>query len=281
MDFTRSSLAAVLVLVSSTVFAQHTSSSHTSSSSSSASHTSSPSVAATHSGPASPAMHTSSPAATSHSAPATTVVKVDSNNDAEPARKIVTPVETRDPKVELKDEPKGEPKEKNDLSRPVLCDGKPCVQNGGEEKDLRKHVCLKEPCAAPCPAGTATGKAGGCTGTAAPTASARRIPQACPAGEAWNGAVCVPTGIRCQPGQISIGASCQADCATINGQSGSLILELRSARQQRDEACQQASQSTQCQQAEMSYSAALQRYQMLLAGAPTQCRSGLPDPISI
>jgi hypothetical protein len=97
----------------------------------------------------------------------------------------------------------------------------------------------------------------------------------------WNGSVCVPTGVRCQPGQISNGVSCQADCASVTGQSGNLILELRSARQQKDQVCQQAPQSMQCQQAESSYSGALQRYQMWLAGAPTQCRSGLPDPISI
>jgi hypothetical protein len=226
-------------------------------------------------------MHTSSPTATSHNAPTTTAVKAEPK---EPAPKEPGPTESAVkrilPPVETAEAEKAERKENPDLRRPVLCGGKPCVQNPGEESELRKHICLKEPCAPPCPSGVAAGKNGGCVGTP-PAPSIAHMPQACPAGQVWNGAVCVPTGARCQPGQISNGAACQADCATFTGGSGNLTLELRSARQERDRACRQDPGSIQCQQAEMSYSGALQRYQMFLSGVPTQCRSGLPDPISI
>jgi hypothetical protein len=290
MWFARPSLA-VILLVSPTLFAQHTASaasaSHTSSSSSSVSHTSAP-TSASHSTPASAPMHTSSPspAPASHTAPTTTAVKAEPKEPApkESAPKESAPKESLAKRVlppgETAEAEKAERKENPELRRPVLCGGKPCrIIDGDDQAELRKHICLKEPCASPCPGGAAPGK-GGCV-VAPPTPSTAHMPQACPVGQVWNGAVCVPTGVHCQPGQISNGATCQADCATVSGQSGNLTLELRSARQERDRACRQDPGSIQCQQAEMSYSSALLRYQGFLTGVPAQCRAGLPDPISI
>ena len=289
MWFARSSFAAIL-LISPTLFAQHTTSaasaSHTSSSSASVSHTSAP-TSAIHSAPASAPMHTSSPSpvSASHNAPTTTAVKAEPKEpapkEAEPkesvVKRVLPPVET----AEAEKAEKAERKENPDLRRPVLCGGKPCkIIDGGDQTELRKHICLKEPCSSPCPSGVAAGKNGGCVGTP-PTPSVAHTPQACPAGQVWNGAVCVPSGAQCQPGQISNGVSCQENCASITGGSGNLTLELRSARQERDRVCMKDPGSIQCQQAEMSYSGALQRYQMFLAGVPAQCRSGLPDPISL
>lgn len=286
MWFARSSFAAIL-LISPTLFAQHTTSaasaSHTSSSSASVSHTSAP-TSAIHSAPASAPMHTSSPSpvSASHNAPTTTAVKAEPKEpapkEAEPKESVVKRVL---PPVETAEAEKAERKENPDLRRPVLCGGKPCkIIDGGDQTELRKHICLKEPCSSPCPSGVAAGKNGGCVGTP-PTPSVAHMLQACPAGQVWNGAVCVPSGAQCQPGQISNGVSCQENCASITGGSGNLTLELRSARQERDRVCMKDPGSIQCQQAEMSYSGALQRYQMFLAGVPTQCRSGLPDPISL
>lgn len=275
MKFVRLSVAAA-VLVSSTLFAQHSSAgsgSHSSASSSSSSHSNSShtSVPASHSTPTAPTHPTSSP---SPSAPKNTTVKTEPTESTvteDAAKRVLPPGEPAE---------KAEPKETSDLRRHVLCNGKPCVLQGGTEhqqENLRHHICLKGPCTV-CPSGAPAGKNGACT--SAPTNTAV-TPKACPVGQVWNGATCTVTGVHCPAGQVANGNSCRADCSLVTGQSGNLITELRSARQEKDQACMQAPGSAQCQQADAQYSGALERYRMLLAGAPVECRTSLPDPISI
>lgn len=60
-----------------------------------------------------------------------------------------------------------------------------------------------------------------------------------------------------------------------------MIVELRSARQRKDDACLQNSTGKECQEAEAQYDLMLLEYRNYLGGVPAECRSGLPDPIAI
>jgi hypothetical protein len=58
-------------------------------------------------------------------------------------------------------------------------------------------------------------------------------------------------------------------------------LELRSARQQRDEVCLRNPTGKECQQADAHYNLVLTEYRSFLGGVPTECQTALPDPIAI
>ena len=287
-------LAALLAL-SPSDFAQHSSSSGSSSashsSSSSSSHSSPSAGSASHSSPA--ASRTSSATAPSHTAssgkaPVSSVAK---SAPKESAPKDAAPKSTETSEVTKRDLPanpklaieKAEPKDKADLRHPVLCGGKPCVTTGTGQTAQHHHIwpflrhrnCLNQPCTV-CPNGKAAGK-NGCGGSTV----AAVTPHACPGGETWNGAVCSHTAAQCHAGQVWNGASCQADCTTATGSSGNLTLGVRSARQRRDDVCRQNPQSQECQEAESSYNLELERYRSFLAGVPANCRTTLPDPISL
>jgi len=86
---------------------------------------------------------------------------------------------------------------------------------------------------------------------------------------------------QCPPGQVSIGGVCRTDCSVVGSRAQAMIPELRSARQNRDEACRQDASGMACAQAGGDYQALLSQYEALLAGAPAECRRTLPDGNSI
>jgi hypothetical protein len=109
----------------------------------------------------------------------------------------------------------------------------------------------------------------------APTA-----PQACPAGQVWNGLQCAFTGAQqCMPGQMAVGTSCRADCTLATAGAQNYIVLLRNARQDKDDACLRNPNGQECQDAEMNYNIRLNEYQSILGGVPTEC--GLPNPFAI
>jgi len=138
------------------------------------------------------------------------------------------------------------------------------------ESDLRQRVCPNGPCV--CPTGQTASK-GGCV--ASPEASNQ-----CSPGQAWNGANCV-VSTQCPGGEIWNGSSCQANCASVSGLSANLIIQLRSAHRERDEACRQDPSSTACQQTDGRYHSTLGEYENIWAGAPSSCRVLLPVPETI
>jgi hypothetical protein len=81
------------------------------------------------------------------------------------------------------------------------------------------------------------------------------------------------------PGQNLVGAMCQVDCTLPTAGAQNLIMELRNARQKKDEACRQDPGSPECQIAEGEYDLTFTEYEGYLVGVPAQC--GLPDPITI
>jgi len=169
-----------------------------------------------------------------------------------------------------------------------LCADGPCKE--AEPKpitfDLHSRICKDGPCPA-CPTGQARTKDGSCVAAAATKVVANpaaakpgTATQLCPAGQIWNGFQCALAGTqRCMPGQTLVGAMCQVDCTSPTAGAQNLIMELRNARQKKDEACRQDPSSQECQIAEAHYSLTFTEYQGYLAGVPAQC--GLPDPIAI
>jgi hypothetical protein len=148
-------------------------------------------------------------------------------------------------------------------------------------------LCKDGPCQQ-CPAGQSRAKDGSCgSGTSAktvapPPGSRPVIQQSCAAGQVWNGTQCQLAGARpCTGGQNMTGASCQTDCTIATGSAQNVIAELRSARQQKDEACLQNPTGKECQAAEASYDLTLNEYRNFLGGVPIECRTVLPDPIAI
>jgi hypothetical protein len=156
------------------------------------------------------------------------------------------------------------------------------------QPDLGKRKCLKEPCA--CPPGE-TRKGGACVAEPITQAQACGIGQTwngiqcvherCPAGKRWNGIQCVYDS--CPAGQRRVGAgdTCRADCTTENARAQDVIMRLRNARIEKDDACRQDPYGMRCQGAEASYSSLLNEYRNFLGGVPVECRTTIPDPISI
>jgi hypothetical protein len=152
--------------------------------------------------------------------------------------------------------------------------------------DLHSRICKDGPCSV-CPAGHTRGKDGSCViatatkgGANPPAAKAAGATQLCPSGQIWNGLQCVSVGTQqCLPGQTIVGTACHVDCTSPTADAQNLIMELRSARQKKDEACRQDQGSQECQIADAHYNIMLSEYRTFLSGVPAQC--GLPDPISI
>jgi hypothetical protein len=147
-----------------------------------------------------------------------------------------------------------------------ICESGPCPQplkSAPAEADLRRR---------PCPPGQTMGK-GGCVANTNPESS-------CTPGMTWNGGACIADN-ACPAGQVRMGASCQSDCSGLNARAQSLIPQVRSARQQRDEACQQGQSSPLCQEAEGRYATITGEYRTSLGGAPAECLASLPLPETI
>jgi hypothetical protein len=194
------------------------------------------------------------------------------------------------------------------------CEGDACKNKDTEhsDADLRRIICPDGSCKEkeknpqptpepappeselhhlPCPAGQ-TPTAGGCAaavpaqtaecppGTVRSANGCERTPANCPPGKIWNGLTCVLM-TKCPPGQISNGNFCHAECSTVNNRAQGMIPEIRSARRERDDACGQDPTGTACAQANGHYQVMLSEYQNLLGGAPTECRTTLPDPSSL
>lgn len=174
----------------------------------------------------------------------------------------------------------------SDLRHPV-CFGEKCpdvaskVQNAQPpQDDLRRCILCK------CPPGQSQGKAG-CVAnpTKTETCTARSswngsscVPtnEICPAGQAWDGARC--NIASCPAGKILRAGTCMEDCSLTNTRADGLIPNVRSARQNRDDACPQGLATPQCQQADSQYQSILAEYRMLWAAAPLDCRGPLPVP---
>ena len=150
--------------------------------------------------------------------------------------------------------------------------------------DVRRGICKDGPCPV-CPPGQSPGKNNSCV--SAPLAKGTPVPQkgpttpqACPAGQVWNGVQCALIGAQqCLPGQITVGSSCHVDCTLSTAGAQTYIELLRMARQEKDEACVGNSTTQKCRDAESTYEIRLLEYRSLLAGVPAEC--GLPDPIAI
>lgn len=178
----------------------------------------------------------------------------------------------------------------SDLRHPVCFGGKcPDVASKGQtaqppQDDLRRCILCK------CPPGQSQGK-GGCA--ASPTNPPTKT-ETCAAGSSWNGSSCVPSNEVCPAGQAWDGAhctvascpagkilragTCMEDCSLTNTRADGLIPNVRSARQERDDACRQGLATTQCQQADSQYQSVLAEYRILWAAAPLDCRAPLPVP---
>jgi hypothetical protein len=142
------------------------------------------------------------------------------------------------------------------------------------ESDLRRPVCKGKACA--CPPGEVQGKNGGCV--AAPTNNS-----SCVAGQSGNDGACAASAHPCSPGTSWNGTSCgarQAECATINARAASLANEVRAAKTQMQSACSNNS-AQECGGLTQNYDGAVERYRMLMTEAPTNCRSLVPDPLSL
>jgi len=175
-----------------------------------------------------------------------------------------------------------------------VCEGGPCKEPAPKPiqlklvaPDLRGKPCKGGPCQ-PCPAGQSEGKDGSC----GPAPSARTVAaqpgartvvrQPCAVGQVWNGTQCQVVGAQqCPAGQSMVGTSCQADCTLPTASAQNIIVELRSARQGKDEACLHNPIGKECREAEADYDLRLNEYRNFLGGMPTECRTALPDPIAI
>jgi len=285
---------ACLLFVSPTLFAQHSSSSGSHSSSSSggshSSSSSSHSASASSASHASPSMHTSTPSPTTSSvkteapksdAPKTEAVKSELHEPeaAKPEPKPVVEEASAEKRVLPPEKEKAPPpKEEPDLRWRILCGDKPCqTKSPATPPELRHHVCLTGAC--PCPTGEVA-KNGGCAAVAAkPVPSVEHI---CQTGQVWNGATCGAIQRTCHAGQVWNGTRCQADCSILVGREQQEMLEVRSARQDRDSACRASGPgSSACAQAETHYQLVLTEYTGLYDGAPLECRASWPPPTSI
>jgi hypothetical protein len=154
--------------------------------------------------------------------------------------------------------------------------------------DLGKRKCRKEHCA--CPPGE-TRKGGACV--AEPIAQTHPcgigqawngiqcVPEGCPAGKRWNGILCAYDSCPAGERRVGAGDTCRADCTTDSARAQDVIMRLRTARIEKDDACRQDPYGLPCQQAEASYSSLLNEYRNFLGSVPIECRTTIPDPISI
>ena len=105
----------------------------------------------------------------------------------------------------------------------------------------------------------------------------------CEPGQYWNGGACAGT-LACQPGNFWNGTTCvqEADrCATYSSRAALLASGLRSIKDEMDRACTQDPNGQQCRELTLQHDGELLRYRMLLNEAPVSCRVMLPDPLSL
>jgi hypothetical protein len=151
--------------------------------------------------------------------------------------------------------------------------------------ELAKKTCKDGPCQ-PCSSAQSKGKKDGpCDAAtdakAGAPAAPRTGPESCVAGQVWNGTQCLPVGAQsCMPGQIGAG-SCQVQCASATAGAQNFIVELRSSRQERDQACLKDPASRECIEADADYDIHMSIYRNYIASVPIGCQSMLPDPIAI
>jgi len=166
------------------------------------------------------------------------------------------------------------------------CDKEPCAELGPTQArpDLNAKLCKNGPCPV-CGPGQSPGKSNSCVPATAIKETARlpkpsAVPQACAAGQTWNGIQCAPVGAQqCRAGETPVGTTCQPDCTIATAGAQTYIELLRMARLNRDQACTQNPNGQECQQAEGTYDMRLNEYRTFLGGVPGTCI--LPDPISI
>jgi len=105
----------------------------------------------------------------------------------------------------------------------------------------------------------------------------------CQPGQYWNGGACAGT-LACQPGNFWNGTTCveEADrCGTFDTRAAMLANELRGIRSEMDRVCLQDPNGQQCMELTLQHDEALLRYRMLLNEAPVSCRVMMPDPLSL
>jgi hypothetical protein len=179
---------------------------------------------------------------------------------------------------------RSEPKPTESDLRVPVCKGENCKKPAPKppqpapalvESDLRRPVCKGKVCG--CPPGEVQGKNGGCV--AAPTNNSG----GCAGGQSRNGGACSASAHQCSPDTYWNGASCVArqECATINSRAASLANEVRAARAQMQSACSNNFSAPECSGVKQNYDGAVERYRMLMNGAPASCRSLVPDPLSL
>ena len=151
-----------------------------------------------------------------------------------------------------------------DLRRRI-CDDGVCKEKEKEppahpapESDLRRRVCVGGEC--PCGPGEPAGK----NGCVAPAVQARA--QQCEVGATWN-------GTRCEKST--------EDCASIRARAGALAEELRSIKAEMQAACTNDPSGSECENARQRMEDVRQLYRRLINGASAPCRAGLPDEISL
>jgi hypothetical protein len=128
-----------------------------------------------------------------------------------------------------------------------------------------------------CPPGQSPGKKGSC-GPAAPVNTAAT----CQPNETWNGSACTMVN-RCQAGESWDGGECVnlGQCASYSSRAELQASEARAVRNQMEAACSQDPTGQDCMRLRQSHDGAVQRYRMLMNEAPLRCRTALPDPISL
>jgi len=173
------------------------------------------------------------------------------------------------------EEPKPKPPEPDLRHR--ICPGGSCKEPepkpGPPESDLRHRICLNGPCT--CPSGQTMSK-NGCVATIV----TNETPQACGAGQFWNGFSCVGSSPQCAQGQYWSGAAClfsAAECASLNSRASAVAGELYNLRARVEQACRPAPSSQECAEAKVERDGAIQRYRMLLTEGPSRCAGAFPD----
>jgi hypothetical protein len=179
-----------------------------------------------------------------------------------------------------------EPKSADPDLRRAICKDGPCREPLPKPLESRENVlrnpipvpiCKNPPCE--CPPGQAHGKNGGCIASSI----TNRVDQ-CQPGEYSNGANCITTAQQCPPNERWNGTSCVASlgqCAAISGRSALQVAEARSTRTRMQAECSKNPAGQECLELKQSYEGAVQRYRMLLNEAPVECRTTLPDPLSL
>jgi hypothetical protein len=125
-----------------------------------------------------------------------------------------------------------------------------------------------------CPPGYSGNKKSGCTAPAPVYAS-------CEPGQLHNGVNCDG---RCSAGEYWNGVTCSTrrdNCESYTSRGFLIANELRGIRARMQTACSANPSAQDCLDLKQSHEEALLRYRMLLTSAPTSCRAGLPDPLSL